>query len=123
LYKEEIQSSSNRDGKFCSPDPANDMERDRSMTKWEYMTLVARGGQTDANLLEVQKVDGVGIWETKYGDGKNTKPEHRSLSAFLARVGQEGWEIAGLSPIKADTYSAYYDIVVLLKRPIPALDT
>ena len=78
------------------------------MQKWEYMKLWV----TDQKVLQVndQKVGDYGFFS-----GAKGPPLHE----YLNHVGQEGWEVVGLSPATdCGERGGSVVIIVILKRPL-----
>lgn len=79
------------------------------MQKWEYRTLAIVGSDVRWSVIGI---DG----DREVAKVKKAKgpPEYLSLPTYLATVGQEGWEVAGVS--LAGEMGGFS--LLILKRPI-----
>jgi len=70
------------------------------MQKWDYLTVTV--------LRDVILSKTTGLLGTLEGE---------RLNDFLKKAGQEGWEVAGLSPITG-AESRDISVLIVLKRPV-----
>jgi hypothetical protein len=79
--------------------------KEQTMTKWEYLYAKAEGDKIlEVNGEEVGAFEGVPIGGVEQPD----------VSEFLGKSGQEGWEVAGISPANENASSWR----LVLKRPV-----
>lgn len=78
------------------------------MQKWEYARLICAGEHVVS--VDGQKLPGkqMALWREDRA--------YPLISDYIERMGQEGWELVGLTPIKPDQGSG--DCLMMFKRPI-----
>ena len=81
------------------------------MKRWEYLTLTI---VRTLNKNLVYYINDQEAREAIKTGPLGKRPDHPPLTQYLALAGQEGWEVAGVSPMEAA--GGTIPVLVILKR-------